>query len=335
MTGLVLAQEFVATTAGRLLIVLMGAAAVVSAVFAVSVLAGRRQLRLERRLVGYDVGVATGVETVGSTGPETAIVRRGVEYATRLGARTGLLERLERTLAQGDVPLRAGEVLFYVPALAVIGFLALSLLSGAVAGLITAGAVVLASVVWIERRRSARLRRFEEQLPGMLTLFASSLRAGFSLLQALEAVVAETRDPVRGELNRVFTEVRLGRPIEDALADAASRTGSRDLMWTVMAIRIQREVGGNLAVLLDTVADTMKKRAQLRREVRSLTAEGRLSAVVLSVFPPLMAFVMYAVQPDYIEKLFDDPIGIFAIFVAAGMSIVGWLWLRRIVEIKE
>ncbi len=333
MTAAALAQEFVASTAGRLLIVLLGAAAVAAVVSSVSILLGRRQLRLERRLVGYDVAAVETVEVAG--GPETAIVRRGIEYATELGARTGLLERLERVLSQADIPLRAGEVLFYVPVFAAIGFLALSLLVGPVAGLAVAAVVVLGSAAWIERRRAARLRQFEEQLPGMLTLFASSLRAGFSLLQALEAVVAETRDPVRTELTRVFTEVRLGRPIEDALADAATRTGSRDLMWTVMAIRIQREVGGNLAALLDTVADTMKKRAALRREVRSLTAEGRLSAVVLSVFPPLMAFVMYAVQPDYIEKLFDEPIGIFAILVAAAMSVVGWLWLRRIVEIKE
>ena len=99
-----------------------------------------------------------------------------------------------------------------------------------------------------------RQLRFEQQLPDTLTLLASSLRAGFSLMQGLEAVAQEISDPMRKELQRVFTEVRLGRPVEDALGDAADRMDSNDLRWTVMAIRIQREVGGNLAVLLDTVS---------------------------------------------------------------------------------
>ncbi|GIU86549.1 MAG: hypothetical protein KatS3mg009_1064 [Acidimicrobiia bacterium] len=153
MTAAALAQEFVASTAGRLLIVLLGAAAVAAVVSSVSILLGRRQLRLERRLVGYDVAAVETVEVAG--GPETAIVRRGIEYATELGARTGLLERLERVLSQADIPLRAGEVLFYVPVFAAIGFLALSLLVGPVAGLAVAAVVVLGSAAWIERRRAA------------------------------------------------------------------------------------------------------------------------------------------------------------------------------------
>ena len=102
-------------------------------------------------------------------------------------------------------------------------------------------------------------------------------------MQGLEAVAQEISDPMQKELQRVFTEVRLGRPVEDSLGDAADRMDSNDLRWTVMAIRIQREVGGNLAVLLDTVSDTMVKRERMRRELRALTAEGRLSAIVLSL----------------------------------------------------
>ena len=108
-------------------------------------------------------------------------------------------------------------------------------------------------------------------------------------MQGLEAVAQEIADPMRKELQRVFTEVRLGRSIEDALGDAARAHGQRRPAWTVMAIRIQREVGGNLAVLLDTVADTMVKRERVRRELQALTAEGRLSAIVLSLISPLLA----------------------------------------------
>jgi tight adherence protein B len=160
------------------------------------------------------------------------------------------------------------------------------------------------------------------------------LRAGFSLMQGLEAVAQETTDPMRKELQRAFTEVRLGRTIEDALGDAAERMDSDDLRWTVMAIQIQREVGGNLAVLLDTVADTMVKRERVRRELKALTAEARLSAVVLSLITPLLAFAIWAIQPSYLKPLTHDFFGIMGLIVAGGLSIVGWFWLRKIVDIE-
>ena len=162
----------------------------------------------------------------------------------------------------------------------------------------------------------SRQLRFEHQLPDTLTLLASSLRAGFSLMQGLEAVAQEISDPMQKELQRVFTEVRLGRPVEDALGDAADRMDSNDLRWTVMAIRIQREVGGNLAVLLDTVSDTMVKRERIRRELRALTAEGRLSAIVLSLVSPVLALAIWLIQPDYLKPLFHDFLGIIGLIVA-------------------
>ena len=136
----------------------------------------------------------------------------------------------------------------------------------------------------------------------MLNLFAGSMRAGFSFAQALEAVAEEAPDPSQRELQRCFTESRLGRPIEDALEDSANRMHSVDLLWAVMAIRIQREVGGNLAELLDTVATTMTERERLKSEIVALTAEGRLSAWILGIFPPLFALVLFAVQPELHER---------------------------------
>jgi tight adherence protein B len=160
------------------------------------------------------------------------------------------------------------------------------------------------------------------------------MRAGFSFIQGLETVANETTDPMRRELQRVFTEARLGRPIEDALGDVAERMASQDLSWAVMAIRIQREVGGNLAQLLDTVADTMTKRERLRREIRTLTAEGRFSAIVVSLFPPLFGLFLWVTQPDYMNRLFDESIGVLAVIVAVGLTVVGWFWMRRIVDIE-
>ena len=139
---------------------------------------------------------------------------------------------------------------------------------------------------------------------------------------------------MRKELQRVFTEVRLGRAVEDALGDSAIRMESRDLEWTVMAIRIQREVGGNLAVLLDTVADTMVKRERVRRELHALTAEGRLSAIVLSAISPLLLLAIWLLQPSYLHPLWHDAIGIVAVAGALTLEVFGWFWLRKIVDIE-
>src|SRR5207249_2717986 len=154
-----------------------------------------------------------------------------------------------------------------------------------------------------------RKRKFMSQLPDMLQLLAGSLRAGYSLMQGVEAVAQEVEDPMAFELNRVLIEARLGRPLEDALEDASNRMGSPDFDWAVMAIRIQREVGGNLAELLATVAETMIHRERLRREIKALTAEGRMSAIVLGLLPVGLGVIMYTINPEYMRVLFQDSFG--------------------------
>jgi tight adherence protein B len=132
----------------------------------------------------------------------------------------------------------------------------------------------------------------------------------------------------------VFTESRLGRPVEDALEDSANRMASVDLMWAVLAIRIQREVGGNLAELLDTVAETMTQRERIRHEIKALTAEGRFSGWILGIFPIGFAGVLYVVQPTYISILFNEGIGVLALIASGVMTFFGFLWLRKILAIE-
>lgn len=301
-------------------------------VTAVSVLVGREQPALERRLAGYDK--AARVETPEASGPETAVIQQAVDFTENLARRAGFFERIERALEQSDVPFRAAEVVFYVPVFGILAFLLLAIIVGPLAGLIAAFLVGVAPIAYLSRRRSHRTRAFETQLPDMLTLLASSLRAGFALMQGLESVSQEVAEPMRGELQRVFTEVRLGGNLDDALIEAANRMNSRDLAWTAQAIRIQREVGGNLASLLETVADTMQKRERIRGEIRTLTAEGRLSAIILSLMPPIIALMIYVLQPDYIKGLFHNGWGIAAVIGASVMAVVGWFWLRKIVDIE-
>jgi tight adherence protein B len=329
--GWVTASEFIGGSGSRLLIALLTAAAAGLLVVAVTVLLGRRQAKVERQLAGYELADQA---VAGGDASETAVVQQAMALATRVAERAGLLSKTELLLERADVPVRAAELLFYVPAFAVVGFLLLAILVGPLAGIIAAAVIAIAPFLFLKQRDRQRMHAFERQLPDTLTLLASSLRAGFSLMQGLEAVAQEIVDPMRKELQRVFTEVRLGRPIEDALGDAAERMNSDDLRWTVMAIRIQREVGGNLAVLLDTVADTMVKRERVRRELRALTAEGRLSAIVLSLLTPVLALAIWTIQPSYLDPLTHDFFGILGLIVAGILSVVGWFWLQKIVDIE-
>jgi tight adherence protein B len=131
----------------------------------------------------------------------------------------------------------------------------------------------------------------------------------------------------------VVAEIRLGRPAEDALESLAERVGSADFKWAVLAVNIQREVGGNLAEILDTVADTLRERAMLRRQIKVLTAEGRLSAWVLGLLPFAIALYMYAVNPQYIGVLFESVYGIIMVIVALVLLALGILWMKKIVNI--
>jgi tight adherence protein B len=178
-----------------------------------------------------------------------------------------------------------------------------------------------------------RTEKMREQLPDVLTIMASSLRAGHSFMQALDTVAREIPQPAAVEFQRVVAEIRLGRPTDDALEALAARVGSPDFRWAVLAVNIQREVGGNLAEILDNVADTLRERAMIRRQIRVLTAEGRLSAWVLTCLPIAIGVYMFAVNPDYIGTLFTTTIGLIMLGVAAVLLLVGVLWMRKIVDI--
>ncbi len=136
------------------------------------------------------------------------------------------------------------------------------------------------------------------------------------------------------ELRRVLAEARLGRPLEDALADVAVRMESKDFDWSVMAIRIQREVGGNLAELLQTVAETMVERSRLRGEVKALTAEGRISGIIMGLLPVGLGLFMFTASPDYIDDLFSSVTGWAMVVGSVVMAIAGFGWIQKIIKIE-
>jgi len=337
MSGLTLLG--LAASRTPIVLALVVAAAVLLLGFAVALMSGERRGRIESRL-GDLVREPVSKSSVDEIVPrdqalaETALMQRMVGLTGRLADRAGVLERTGAALEQADVPLRPPEALFfYAAGVAVLGMLSLLLAPIPIALVVTALAGVV-PVAMLHRRRKKRLREFQMQLPATLNLLAGSMRAGFSFAQGLESVANEAVQPTRRELQRVFTESRLGRPVEDALEDSAQRMASVDLMWAVMAIRIQREVGGNLAELLDTVAETMNQRERLRLEVKSLTAEGRFSGWILGFFPIAFAGVLFMIQPNYMSILFTESIGIMACIASGVMTFVGFVWLRKILQIE-
>ncbi|WP_309650765.1 type II secretion system F family protein [Nocardioides sp.] len=188
--------------------------------------------------------------------------------------------------------------------------------------------------VYLGLRKSRRRKAFNSQLPDTLQLMSGSLSAGLSLAQSVDTIVREGNEPVSTEFKRVLVETRLGVSLEDALEGVAERFESKDFAWVVMAIKIQRQVGGNLAELLNTVAATMREREYMRRQVAALSAEGKLSAYVLGGLPPLFLLYLLVAQRDYVIVLFTDPRGWLMLALAGALLGLGAFWMSKLVKVE-
>jgi tight adherence protein B len=254
--------------------------------------------------------------------------------AERFADASGLGRGLEQRLERAGLPMRPGEFVVGVVACALLGaFLAGGLLRSWLLALVVAVIAGASPVLWLRFKLRRRLSRLHEQLPDILMILASSLRAGHSFMQALDMVAQEIGDPAAGEFGRVLTEIRLGRPVPDTLNAMAERVGSEDFEWAVLAVNIQREVGGNLAEILENVAETVREREQIRRQVKVLSGEGRLSMMVLIILPFFLGLGLELVNPGYINTLFTDSLGWVMLGVAGVLSVVGIFWMRKLVKI--
>jgi tight adherence protein B len=262
------------------------------------------------------------------------ILNRFSQAAEEEVRKRGMLSGVNAALEQANIPMTPGEAILAMFGLSAVGGIFLAIFSGPVTGAIVFGLLLVFFIFMIRYAGAREKRKFEKQLPDTLTLLSTSLRAGYSLLQAIEAVAAEAPEPTSREFSRGVTEARLGRTVSDALQGIAERTQSQDFEWATMAIEIQREVGGNLAEVLQTVADTMLSRNRLKGEIRALTAEGRISAIVLGSLPfALFAFLWFN-NRDYLLPLIESPTGRIAI-VAGGLLMAGGIfWLKKIVDIE-
>ncbi len=265
---------------------------------------------------------------------QTAILQRAVELTEDFAERQGLLVKVEGLLERADLPLRAAEALFFYGAGIVVLGLGAIFGIGLVPGLLVTALVALVPPAVVNFIASRRAKKFVSLLPDTLNLLAGSLRAGYSLMQGVEAVSREVEEPMGKELRRVVTESRLGREIEDSMEAVAARMDSPDFAWAVMAVRIQREVGGNLAELLLTVADTMVQRDRLRRDVSALTAEGKISAIILGLLPIGLGGFMWMSNPVYMAPLSQTGMGQALMGLASVSAGIGFIWMKKIINIE-
>jgi tight adherence protein B len=187
---------------------------------------------------------------------------------------------------------------------------------------------------FLNYRRGKREAAFLQQIPETLQLISGSLQAGFSLAQSLGTVVREGTEPTAGEFNRALTEARLGTDLEDALDGVADRMRCQDLSWVVIAIRVSREVGGNLSEVIQTTVTTMRQRAELRGMVKTLSAEGVTSARILTAMPFLVAIAVMVMNPGYLHPLTHTTTGFILLGCGAGLLSLGVFWLSRIIKIE-
>jgi tight adherence protein B len=259
-----------------------------------------------------------------------------VELAERVTQKRGLADVIDGRLEAASVPMRTPEWLIVHIGAAVGLSLLFLLISGGTLIATALGLVLGLTLPWgfLLVRQGRRERAFLAQLPDTLQMLAGSLQAGYSLPQALDTVVREGQPPMSVEFNRALVESRLGMPVEDALEGIGRRLASQDFSWVVMAVRIQRDVGGNLAELLVTVADTLRERERLRRQVNVLSAEGRLSGWILGGLPVVFFVYLAVANPTYLGPMWSTPLGIGMMILAVVLLSVGAFWLTRVIKVE-
>jgi tight adherence protein B len=255
---------------------------------------------------------------------------------------------MARELARADLQLRPSEYLAIRVAAVVGAPLVVYLLGATVVPALSSPIAILVALIlgwWIPRfyvgrRKARRLSAFNDHLADTITLVANALRAGASFLQAIELVVRETQPPISTEFNRVIREVNLGLPFEQALANMVRRVRSDDLELMTTAITIQHQVGGNLAEILDSIAFTIRERIRIMGEIKTLTAQQRMSGYVVAGLPIFLVVILAIIAPKFMEPMFGEPfivgipLGVIILALGGIMMFIGFLAIRRIVDIE-
>jgi tight adherence protein B len=306
---------------------------------------------IDARLERYTAGKAEPAGTTVQAGVGIGeVLAQSVALArlNRIVEQRDFGANLARDIARADLKLKPGEFMglwlgsiVAVPIIFEVLGLALAPLHSPLALLL--GALVGAWLprAWLGRRRASRLNAFNKQLPDTITLIANALRAGSSFLQAIEMVVREAQPPITVEFSRVVREVNLGLAFDVALDNMVRRVRSDDLELMATAITIQHQVGGNLAEILDSIAFTIRERVRIKGEIRTLTAQQRMSGYVVAFLPIGLTGILFVIAPKFMDPMFqnppgimDLPIGVIILSLAAIMMFIGFMIIRSIVDIE-
>jgi|SRR5215212_109921 len=259
------------------------------------------------------------------------------EWLNRRVARSSRGDRIARELARADLKFKVAEyyALVFISTVltAFVAWLIQPLLVSAIIGAVIGFFIPR---FYVKRQQTVRLNKFNDQLSDMLNLMVNGLRAGYSTMQALEAISRELPAPISDEFHRVVQEMQIGIPMEKALDNLLRRIPSEDLDFVITAINVQREVGGNLSEILDNISFTIRERVRIKGEIRVMTAQVRTSATVLSLIPVFLTLALWFISPEYIASFFDrGPLcGWIAVVTIVGMIVAGYFVMMRIADIE-
>ena len=244
-------------------------------------------------------------------------------------------DRLEDLLRRAGLPLKPEEyILFQWMSTALAGGFLFLLTNNVLCLGVGLSLGYLAPRWFVARKEQERLARFNDGLQDMITTIIGSLRAGFSFAQALKTVVDESESPIREEMDTVLKEMQYGTNMEDALHHLKERMPSGDLDLMIQSILIQRQVGGNLAVVLETIVKTIRDRDKIQRQIKTLTAQGRLSGIVIGLLPIALGVVLYLIEPSYIGSLFHHPVGLLMLGAGCISGVIGFVLIRKMTTIE-
>ena len=291
----------------------------------------RRQTDVLGQLKKFERGL------VGAGQEGGGILRRAVSESAlmmKVASKVPSIADLQILLQQAAVNMTTASFLTITIGLAVgLGLFVLLVTGSWIWAIPIAKAAAWTPYLYVKRRRNRRMYAFEEGLPDAIDLLGRAIRAGHPLSSGLKMVADETQEPIAGEFQRTFEEHRFGVPFDDAIQDLADRVNIVDVRILVTAILIQREVGGNLAEVLDNLSTVIRARFTIRRQLRVYTAQGRMSGYVLAALPIVVGAIIYLLNPEYGTLMFTHPMGRFFLGLAATMQIIGYLWIRKIINI--
>ena len=259
------------------------------------------------------------------------------EWLNRRVAKSSMGDRVSRELARADLKFKVAEYYALVfMSTVVVALVAYVIQPNIVSAILGAIAGFFLPRIYVKRQQTIRLNKFNDQLSDMLNLMVNGLRAGYSTMQAMEAVSRELPTPISDEFHRVVQEMQIGIPMERALNNLLRRIPSDDLDFVITAINVQREVGGNLSEILDTISFTIRERVRIKGEIRVMTAQVRTSGMVLSLIPVFLTIALWFVSPEYISSFFDrGPFcGWLAVGTVVGMIVSGYFVMMKIADIE-